>query len=85
MASCFVPGDPVGAGTSNFFAYPGNVSSGEVYVYDVTNMVRSFVYYIKGYIYIDRYIYMNECVRVCESRANIKVIKSSASYRHTTH
>lgn len=38
LASCHVPGDPRGAGTNNFFAYPGNTDSGEVFVYDVTNL-----------------------------------------------
>jgi len=38
LTSCHVPGDPRGAGTNNFFAYPGNVATGEVFVYDVSNM-----------------------------------------------
>ena len=39
LTSCHVPGDPRGAGTNNFFAYPGNIATGEVFVYDVSNMV----------------------------------------------
>lgn len=38
LASCHVPGDPRGEGTNNFLAYPGNIATGEVFVYDVSNM-----------------------------------------------
>lgn len=38
LAPCFVSGDPRGTGTLNYFAYPGNAASGEVFVYDVSNM-----------------------------------------------
>lgn len=38
LAPCYVVGDPRGTGTLNYFAYPGNAASGEVFVYDVSNM-----------------------------------------------
>jgi hypothetical protein len=40
LASCYVNGDPKGVGTNSFFAYPGNDATGEVFVYDVANMVH---------------------------------------------
>lgn len=37
LASCHVPGDAASS-ANNFFAYPGDLATGQVYVYDVSNM-----------------------------------------------